>query len=70
MSILCWITQQSVARQPTVKHLATEYTLRRSRGSGVRSVPFRAAGEEEQAAMTSHGSTLSLPRQRRVNKVT
>jgi hypothetical protein len=61
------ITQQSVARYPTAKRLATEYTLRSSRGSGVCSVPFRAAGGEEQAAMTSHGSTLAskaTPRKR------
>jgi hypothetical protein len=58
MSTLCWITQQSVAGWPTAKRLAAECTLRGSRGNGVRSVPFRAAGGEEEAAMTSHGSTL------------
>jgi hypothetical protein len=57
MSTHRWVAQQSVARYPTAKRLATEYTLR-SRGSGVRSVPSRAAGEEEQAEMTSHGTTL------------
>jgi hypothetical protein len=37
-----WITQQSVARYPTAKRLATEYALRNNRGSGVYSVPCHA----------------------------
>jgi hypothetical protein len=53
------ITQQSDAEWPTAKRLATECTLPGSRGSDVCSVPFRAAGGKEQAAMTSHGSTLA-----------
>jgi hypothetical protein len=44
------IAQRSVARQPSAKQLATEYTLRG--GEGMRGL-LRAA------AMTSHGSTLA-----------
>jgi hypothetical protein len=63
MSTNRWVAQQSVARQPTAKRLATEYTLSRSRGKRclLRAVPSRTApsAATQQAAMTPHGSTLA-----------
>jgi hypothetical protein len=44
--------------QPTSKHLATEYTLRNNRGSGVFFVPCRAEPQDtvptQHATMTAH----------------
>jgi hypothetical protein len=49
MSASCWVAQQSVARQPSAKRLATKHTLR---GGAGRWSLLRAA------AITSHGSAL------------
>jgi hypothetical protein len=68
MSTHCCITQQSVARKPTAKRLATEYTLRNNRGSGDYSVPCHAEPNRTVRCYTTCRDDVTRTRSRGISR--